>query len=107
MDQPTIKSRRIRLHKILCDVLGSDHVYFDPPESVKMKYPCIVYERSDDNSIFADDTRYNLKMRYSLTLIDKSPDSEFLDRLLSLPYCYYDRHFTSDNLHHDALNIYY
>ena len=38
---------RYELHEFLCEILGSRNVYFQPPESVKMKYPAIVYERTD------------------------------------------------------------
>ena len=42
---------RERLSAILHEVLGSDNVYYQPPESVKMKYPAIVYTRdSIDNT---------------------------------------------------------
>lgn len=110
MDQkkkPTIESRRIQLHNKLVELLGSNNVYFDPPETIKMKYPCIVYDRSDDQSIFADDKRYNLKIRYQITVISKNPDIPILNDLFDMMYCYYDRHFTSNNLHHDVFNIYY
>ena len=30
--------RRLKLHEELCDILGSRNVYFQPPETVKMKY---------------------------------------------------------------------
>ena len=36
--------RRNDLQKLLVEVLGSKNVYFQPPESVKMKYPAIVYQ---------------------------------------------------------------
>ena len=38
---------RYELHEFLCEILGSRNVYFQPPESVKMKYPAIVYERTE------------------------------------------------------------
>ena len=38
--------RRLLFHEVLCEVLGSRNVYFQPPESVKMCYPAIVYARN-------------------------------------------------------------
>ena len=46
--------KRTDLHEILKEILGSDNVYFQPPESYKMEYPCIVYERSALTTRFAD-----------------------------------------------------
>ena len=30
------------LHKILKEIIGNDNVYFQPPESAKLKYPRIL-----------------------------------------------------------------
>ena len=87
-------------------VLGSDHVYFQPPESVKLVYPCIVYERNDIDKVMASDDVYIKDESYTVTLITKDPDSPLIDELLGLRYCSYDRHFVSDNLNHEIFNIY-
>ena len=49
---------RYELHEFLCEILGSRNVYFQPPESVKMKYPAIVYERTEIKNRFANDAVY-------------------------------------------------
>lgn len=98
---------RLELHDVLVDVLGSSNVYFQPPETIKMEYPCIVYQRSSGDSIFADNQGYRFTNRYQITLIDKNPDSEVLDRLAVLPLCTYDRHYNTDNLNHDIFNLYF
>lgn len=98
---------RLELHELLCEVLGSRHVYFQPPSSVKMQYPAIVYSRSNIRNKFADDSVYNQSRVYSITVIDADPDSEIIEKVSKLPTCSFDRHFTSDNLNHDAFTIYY
>lgn len=98
---------RFDLHELLCSVLGTRNVYFQPPESVKMQYPCIVYKRSSVDTRFADNELYMRKKRYTVTVIDKNPDSEIPDKVASIPMCAFDRHFTSDNLNHDVFSIYY
>jgi hypothetical protein len=98
---------RIDLHGILKIILGSDHVYFQPPELVKMEYPCIVYERYDENVQFADNSPYIQKKCYQITVIDKNPDSLIPDKVSILPLCTFFRHFTADNLNHDVYNLYY
>lgn len=98
---------RLELQSILVDLLGSDNVYFQPPPSVKMKYPCIVYSRDDEDTIFADDNPYRRVKRYQVTVIDQNPDSEFPDKVAELPLCTYDRFFTSDNLNHDVYKLFF
>lgn len=97
---------RLKLHEILCEVLGSRNVYFQPPENLKMSYPAIVYSRDDLENTSANNSAYIRKTEYMVTLIDRDPDSEILDSLRCLPYCRFDRHYTSDNLNHDVFTIY-
>lgn len=98
---------RLELHELLCETLGSRHVYYQPPESVKMVYPSIVYARNSINNKFADNSVYKRMTGYSITVIDEDPDSEIVERIAQLPMCRFDRHFVSDNLNHDVFTIYY
>lgn len=100
-------NRREELHEILCEALGSRNVYFQPPESIKMRYPAIVYSRDDIDNSFANNSVYMQSLAYSVTVIDSDPDSEVVDRVSKLPRCQYDRHYKSDNLNHDIFTIYY
>lgn len=100
-------SSRLDLQAVLKGVLGSRNVYFQPPSSVRMRYPAIVYSRKNIEKRSADDAPYRKLPSYELVLIDKNPDSEFVEKLLDLPYCSYDRHYESDNLNHDVFTIYY
>lgn len=99
--------KRMDLHQILCDILGSEHVYFQPPPTVKMKYPCIVYSRTSGRTEFADNNPYLFRLRYQIQLIDKNPDTDILEKIAMLPMCTFDRHYTSDNLNHDVFNLYF
>lgn len=96
---------RLDLHEKLCAILGTRNVYFQPPASVQMKYPAIVYRRKDIDTRFAGNVVYMQSSVYELVLIDKNPDSEYYDKILQLPYCSFDRHYTSDNLNHDVFTI--
>ena len=100
-------NRREELHEILCEALGSRNVYFQPPESIKMKYPAIVYFRDDIDNSFANDSVYMQSLAYSVTVIDSDPDSEIVAKVSRLPRCQYDRHYKADNLNHDMFTIYY
>ena len=98
---------RIDLHKILCKTLGSNHVYYQPPENVKMEYPAIVYSREDIRGDYADNRIYNKRHFYELLVIDYDPDSNSVERVASLPSSRFLRHYVSDNLNHDVFLLYY
>lgn len=98
---------RLELHEILCEILGSRNVYYQPPESVKMKYPAIVYSRDNIRNTFANNAVYTQKRSYQITVIDKDPDSEIVERVSRLPMCSFNRHFKSDNLNHDVFILHY
>lgn len=83
------------------------HVYFQPPASVQMLYPAIVYERDRADTRFADDRPYTVTKQYALTLISKDPDEVIFEAISSLPMCAHVRHFVVDNLNHDVFNIYF
>lgn len=98
---------RLELQSKLEELLGSKNVYYDPPESIKMSYPAIRYTKSGITKTTADDKMYKLSNRYEVTHISKKPDSKVINALLDLPYCSYDRHYVSNNLHHDTLTIFW
>ncbi len=98
---------RLELHQKLVDLLGSNAVYFQPPESFKMTYPCIVYERSRMNSRKANNHTYLKYNQYTVTVIDEDPDTEIPDKLFELPHCSHDRRFVSDDLYHDVFTLYF
>lgn len=97
------------LQEILQGILGNDgKAYFQPPENIKLKYPCIVFERTNALISYADNNPYQVTKRYTVTLITKSADNDkYLDQLLQLPMCTFDRQFITDNLVHDVFNIYF
>lgn len=100
--------RRLQLHEELCELLESRQVYFQPPESIRMSYPCIVYQRSSGDTSFADNGPYRFVQRYEVTLIDPDPDSAFVEAIAKhFPMCVFNRHYTTDNLNHDTFELYY
>lgn len=100
-------ARRLELQALLVDILGSNNVYFQPPPSVKMQYPCIVYNRDYEQANFADDKPYKHRKRYQVTIIDRNPDSEIPAKVAALPLCSFDRAFTADNLNHDVYRLFF
>lgn len=98
---------RFELQTLLEEILGSRNVYFQPPGSLKMKYPAIVFGRDSINNTFAGDKVYLTKKRYLVTVIDEDPDSELIDKINMLPTCQFNRHYTADQLNHDVFTLFY
>lgn len=100
-------AQRLELQTLLKSILGSNNVYFQPPPTVKMEYPCIVYSRDTIDIKHANDKPYSLTRRYSVTYITKDPDSVVVEKLANLPLCSYDRFYTADNLNHDVFKLFF
>lgn len=98
---------RLELQAIFTDILETDNVYFQPPPSVQMIYPCIVYARDYELANYADDKPYTHRKRYQVTIIDRNPDSDIPAKVAALPLCVYDRFFTADNLNHDVYKLFF
>lgn len=106
-------NRRLLLHDVLCGILSCPSVgeecraYFQPPASIRMQYPAIVYDLEDIENSFADDGVYSSHRKYSVAVIDSDPDSELVGKVASLPACRYSRRFKADNLNHDIFILYF
>ena len=98
---------RVDLQNVLEKILGSRNVYYQPPESLKMNYPAIVYARTTIDNSYANNSVYKQNYAYEITVIDKNPDSEIVNKVSKLSTCRFDRHFKSDNLNHDVFTLYY
>lgn len=98
---------RLELQELLESVDSSLNVYYQPPESLKISYPALIYTKNDIVARHADNNAYMLDKTYSLTLIYKDPDSDLCDKILSLSGCRFDRHYVSDNLNHDSFVIHF
>lgn len=97
---------RLSLHEALVEALGSRQVYFQPPESIKMRYPAIVYSLGNIQEFKANNKDYLLNPYYNVTLIDEDPDSDIVDEIKKLPYCRFDRSYVGNNLNHWVFVIY-
>ena len=100
-------ARRLQLQTILELIIDNENVYFQPPESIKLNYPCIIYELSGHKSEFADNKLYLNKKQYTITVIDRDPDSLIPDKLLSLSLISFDRYYAANNLNHYVFRLYF
>lgn len=99
---------RADLQTFLQNYVGKDvAIYGQPPASVKMKYPCVVYTFGKIDNINADNIHYLTHQSYTLTVIDRDIDSPTNELIKQLPMCSWDRFFTSDNLNHFVYTLYY
>ena len=98
-------SKRVEFQHLLETIC--DNVYYQSPSNMYMRYPAIIYTRKNIKTRYASNTGYLINKAYTLTVIDKDPDSEIVDKIALLPSCYHDRHYVSDGLNHDVFTIYY
>lgn len=92
---------RLKVYDILSEF--AENVYYNPPEGVKMQYPCIIYalQAKPDNS--ADNLPYFMNETYQITYIHRSVEEESVsDRMARTKGFSFDRSFRSDNLYHDV-----
>lgn len=101
-------ARRLQLHEEFCELLNSRNVYFQPPQSVLMNYPCIRYSYGEPEQRYANDMGYKHTRRYDGVVIDRNPESEIPVAIkLHFPMCRLGKPYFVDNLNHFPFTIYY
>lgn len=99
---------RTNLQAKLEEILGSTNVYFQPPPSFTLTYPCIVYELSDIDVKPADNIKYASFKRYEVTYISKKYDEAMIDLIMrSFDHISFSRPYRADNLYHYVFFVYY
>lgn len=84
------------------------NVYFQPPANIKMDYPCIVYRKTDKRNEYGNDKIYLSRQQYSITVIEKDPDSPVADNMERyFTHTAITDYYTADNLHHTILKLFY
>ena len=94
--------RRIEFDNLLKAILGSNNVYFQPPESKKLEYPCIVYNIASHDVEYADDGLYQLRHKYIVRYIAypkdyDGPMKEKIAKILKVPM---NQVYSSNGLYH-------
>lgn len=106
---------RHKLHAELKQLLGTSELtgdaarcYFQPPESIKMSYPCFVYDRARSDNIRADNLIYRRVHHYELTYLTHDPDDPMIDGLEDhFKMCRFSRHNRAKGLNHYHYDLYY
>ena len=104
----TPTERRIELQNKLEEILGSDKVYYRPPENKKLSYPCIVYHLRSAEVEYADNQTYKFLRSYDVQLIHKTADTDLIEKLMfSFPHIRFQNSFTFENLIHENFVLFY
>ena len=103
--EPTTLERRLVLHSQLEQLVPE--AYFQPPPSLEMQYPCIVYNLDSDWVKHANNGLYHRRKRYQVTHISQDPDSPVPDVLVRWPLCTFRRRFVTANLTHDVFDLFF
>lgn len=106
MDQSQLERSSQELQTKFEELLESRNVYYNPPSSVHMNYPAIVFRRTRINNTFANNSVYRQTYSYEVTVITNDPDQGIVDKISRLPRCSYDRSFVVDNLYHTTFTLY-
>lgn len=84
-----------------------NNVYFQPPATVRLQYPAIVYSLRDFGNSHADDGVYIQYPSYNVTVIDRNPESTVAEAVSKLQSCRFDRFYAADGLNHFAFTLFY
>ena len=90
------------------EILGNTNVYFQPPESVKLKYDCIVYKVVPPYTRTANNFIYILQHKYQVTYITSNPNTTIPDKML-LSFMHIDmvNEFVNEGLYHYVFELYF
>jgi len=99
--------QRLDLQQELVAIMGANPVYYQTPGDVNLAYPCVIYELSSVNTGHANNKPYRFSKAYTLTLIDRNPDSPYVALLLAFETANLARTFTTQSLNHWIFEIRY
>lgn len=103
-------ARRLELLALLESLMDPEHVgnvYYQPPPTVKLSYPAIIYSKDSARTDFADGIPYIHSKRWQIMIISQNPDDPLPDKVARLPKCLFASHYTVQNLYHDVYNLYF
>lgn len=103
----TSEEKRIKFHNKLKEVLGNNNVYYNPPSTTKLQYPCIIYNLSDIRINKANNNVYLLDHVYQVTLIGIKVTDDTKDKILTeIPYSNFNRSYINNGLYHYVYTIF-
>ena len=95
------------LQTLLKGLDGVQDAYIQPPTE-GMEYPCIMIERGLPSDVkHADNQIHHLKKAYTVTVLDRAPDSPVPDLVEGLQYARFDRFFRTNGLNHFVFQMFF
>lgn len=95
------------LKDLLKSLPGENSIYFQPPPTIQMTYPALVFELSKLSAIHSNNRPYILREMYLITAIYSDPESSLPKDIAKLPGCAFDRVFIADNRYHAVFTIHF
>lgn len=89
--------------RTLKDQIKSDMavvLYYQPPETLKMTYPCVRMKCDRFSNIHGDNSKYLKKVTYLFTYITRQVDDPVIHKFADYPGMTYVNNYTSDGLYH-------
>lgn len=84
------------------------NVYFSPPESIKMTYPCIRYKKYNGFVSYADNVKYRNLTAYEVMILSTDPDEPLNEALMdNFDYVTFNTRYVSDGIQHDVYRLYF
>lgn len=98
---------RLNLHNEL-KALEDCEAYYQPPENLRIVYPCFVYRRIPGEQFRADNRMYKYHRCWEVIFITTDSESTIReDMLTQFPMCRHIRDYPADNLYHHVFNLFY
>lgn len=91
----------------LKNITGLTNIYFQPPQNILIKYPCIIYSIVGYESLFAGNKKYKTDIKYSVKFITRERKADIINKILNITKCSYDREYIFDGLYHCIFTILY
>lgn len=79
-------------------------LYFRPPNTHKISYPCIIYNLVDQEPRHANNSLYTLYLEFEITVISILPGITSSD-ILEISSSSFVRTYISNNLVHDVYKV--
>ncbi len=97
---------RLEVQAILSAVPGVAKAYYQPPESVALEYPAIIYSKAKIKTTYADNKLYHKKLQYNLTIIAHDPDNTIGAYIMENYNASFVRPYNSNGLYHEKYDVY-
>lgn len=97
---------RIELHKELEEAFGCK-AYYQPPESLKLTYPCIVYAIERFETRKANNANYLINERYKVSYLHKDVDDSTVKSVLRIfNKMSHAQHYKTNGVYNDVYYLY-